>query len=214
MTAAKPKPKPKDNTSPGYRLVDQVWQHLKTKSWIRTNHTMQDAIDLAVKSCMDFAEADILKINEKMRGGYWLHMESLYSTAVEADNVSACRSIEHALSRRPWILHGRRLSVGAEIDDGFVTSITDDKLIACVYENGQRHGKPVKRHSITREMLAAANSKRRAVSKQTIRCTKCQHVQPDRRTGSAWQTSGEKYRRPTDLCTEWNCRAELPAVKP
>lgn len=208
MTTAK-----KKDVSPGYRLVDQVWSHLKAKSWIRINHAMQKAIDLAVESCMDFVEADIAEINEKMRGGYWLHMEALYTTAVGADNVSACRAIEHAMERRPWILHGRRLAVGAEIEHGFITSITDDKLIACVYEHGRRSGKPVKRHNVTRDMIAAENSKRRAVAKQTIKCPKCKHEQPDRRSGSAWQTTGEKFRRPTDRCTEWNCQADLPAVK-
>lgn len=198
--------------SPGYCLVEQVWNHLKAKSWIRINHAMATALQLAVDAGMEFSQADMANIANRMRGQYWLHLEPLYTKAVKADNLSACKSIEHALERRPWILGSQRLTVGAETPWGIVTSLKDERLIACEYEGPRQTGKPKKRTNVTREMLAAENGQERAARKLTVTCVAkhCGRVQPDHRTNSAWHQAGKRPRRPVDRCV---CGEKLPPTE-
>jgi hypothetical protein len=210
--------------SPGYKLVEQVWEHLKARSWIRTNHSLQAAIHLAIDACMDFSALDMSNIHSRMQGGYWLHHEQLYTRAVKADNLSACKSLEHAMKRRPWILGGQRLTVGATTPWGVVTSMTDEKLIACEYDalppikpsstrsvcSFTTTPKLRKRNNVTREMVAAENSQERAASKATVTCHHCKHIQPDHRTGSAWVKAGKRPRAPKDRC---QCGEQLPKIR-
>lgn len=197
--------------SPAYRLIHQVWHHSKARSWLRTNSSMSTAIGLAVDAVMDFARDDMRNIGARMSGAYWLHLEPLYSRAVEAGNLSACKSIEHALDRRPWVIGSRRIAVGTETPWGIVTSITDAHFTACTYAHGRRDGKPLKRNRVTREMVADENRGERRARAATVTCPSCVRTQPDHRTGSAWAAAGKRKRYPDDNCD--HCRRPLPKIK-
>lgn len=108
---------PKLSGSPAYQLVALVWAQTAFRSWIRLNHTMQDALLLAIKAGLRFAKDDIGSIFGRFRGSYWFGADSerFYRCAVEAGNTSACQSWEHWVGRPPFLLKGRRLYVGAEI---------------------------------------------------------------------------------------------------
>jgi hypothetical protein len=184
---------------------------MKLGAWIRINHSMAKAAELAVEAGLAFAVADFSNIGARMRGGYWLHHEPLYRAAVEADNLTACKSIEHALERRPWVLGSRRIFVGADTPWGIATSIEDGHFIACVYRGAQRSGKPLKRNRVTRDMVAAKNSGDRKARAAKVTCKRCDREQPDHRTGSAWVTEGTGgRRRPDDRCQ--GCGENLPGV--
>lgn len=98
--------------STAMQLLDLVWESEgKTSghshSWRRLNAAMQSAVKLAVESGMDFDEDDFFKIREKYNPSYWMHIEIVYSLAIEAQygpNPSAYQAIEKYLGRKPFIV--------------------------------------------------------------------------------------------------------------
>lgn len=160
MKRVKPSIEPEDDRpSPAFQLVLLVWRETPFKSWIRLNHTMQDALSCAVRSGIAFRPGDIGEIYSKMRGGYWFgEHEWIYREAIEAGNVTAARAYESWQSREPFILDGNRLFVGAQVDMKYlpkakgvvalVTSFKDSEtagegeIVVCTYEEYAPHRRP------------------------------------------------------------------------
>lgn len=135
-----------EDRSPALQLVNLVWTQTAFKSWIRLNHTMQDALALAMKAGLTFEPGDIREISAKMSGHRWFgDQEWIYRLAVEFGNQSACRSYEEWRGRDPFILDGRRLFVGAQVElhhlkspkgvSALVTSFSSDGMgiVVCTY---------------------------------------------------------------------------------
>ncbi len=165
--------------SPAYQLIQIVWQKTAFKSWIRLNHTMQEALSLALQAGLSFNLDDIKTIYNTMRGGRWFgDVEWIYKAAIDWGNLDAARSFESWRKREPFILDGRRLHVGAPVDlvhlsrkgghGAMVTSFASDgeSLIVCVYKThvsqpkkGQGiwypGGKPLHRIKLTLEEVRA-----------------------------------------------------------
>lgn len=108
-------------------------------------------------------------------------MEGFYSHAVEARNDSACASVEHWFSRKPWIWQGVRLARGSRLRwegmDVKVTSFSDGgdgAFVACAYETQKRgvagyeyeSDKVVRRFVVTREAFVAARKASKAAAKK------------------------------------------------
>lgn len=137
-----------DEDSPALKLLGLVWRETKFRSWIRLNHTMQDALSLAITSGMRFEVGDFERMLGRFSGSHWFGSNAegwIYGAAVRHGNTSACKAWEHLVGRKPFIYEGKRLHEGARIDpsdlDGagghpaFVTSFASDgkSLIACTY---------------------------------------------------------------------------------
>lgn len=97
--------------SPVMQLLELVWRSGLTAtshSWSRLNHGMLEALRLAVGSGMEFAEADFQKLladnPRRFRSGFWIgEREKLYELAVTVGNLSAAKSFEQAVGRKPFM---------------------------------------------------------------------------------------------------------------
>lgn len=179
--------------SPARALVMLVWDNCKAQSWIRLNHTMQAALSLAISSGMKFDEADIETIYQATRGHFWFGSRAetqFFSLAVESGNVSACRAWEDFAGRTPYILGGKRLYIGAQVDGSlleklqrepvfgirppqgvFVTSFggEDTGVNLCVYEETWPkeggglgpNGNPIRRIRLTHQDVRALEKARK-----------------------------------------------------
>jgi len=138
-----------------YRFVEMVWENGRDGSWERYNHSLFDALTIAVKMNFEIHEGDFAKIADRMRVSYWLYNERIYRTAVEAYNNKACQEIERYLDRPAFRFEKKRLFEGSQFMwDGeyvTVTSIRKDDLTACSYQSGGRKVK--RRYRLTREQL-------------------------------------------------------------
>ena len=160
--------------SPARQLIDLVWQHNREAtghSWQRLNHSMADALRLAITAGLRFDLHDFAAIYKDMRGGYWFGEpeHSFYRLAVDFDHLSACQSFEAWKERPPFIHAGRRLAVGQQVTSwiapglsnqmprAVVTSFAADgqSLTACTYKPGTSQAKIAKRYRITIEALRA-----------------------------------------------------------
>jgi hypothetical protein len=177
--------------SPAMQVLSLVWEHSNkgvAHSWERLNHAMWTALSLVIGAGFLFREDDMATIANSFRFGYWCGEtpEWIYTTAVNATNVSAAKSYEAWKNRKPFIAdnvgyayHGRgpymhggsdrqrdRLTVNSVFKwKGYkvtVTSFSDDQLqvIACSYKDSSRN-KVEKRFRITREDLLADRAERK-----------------------------------------------------
>jgi len=189
------KNKVEEKRSPALTLVMQVWNHALDAgghSWQKLNWAMQDALNLAIKARMEFDEGDFAYIVANCRTGYWFgedNGERFYHTAVEADNLSACVSFEAWKKRPAFIIGGRRLAVGSELDGFFsgyrrpetapewmgfpkmteVSSFGKDgnSFIAIgAFEEKNHRRVPTRRWTVTREDIKAANKAYRDARKK------------------------------------------------
>lgn len=95
-------------TSAAIQLLDLVWANANaatSHSYERLNHSMHDALSLAIGSGMEFAEGDIAYVLSNYRSGYWISEsdEWIYSLAIAVENVSAVKSYETAKDRNPFL---------------------------------------------------------------------------------------------------------------
>ena len=105
--------------SPALQLLTLVWQHCQeatSHSWLKLNHAMLAALQLAIEAGMRFDTADFDVIFDRFRGGYWCGLELVYSTAVLYRNSSAYLDIEREMGRKPFIVKGA--SITADTGDG------------------------------------------------------------------------------------------------
>lgn len=148
----------KDSTA--IEFLTFVWNHRQesiSHSWLKMNHSLYDALSLAVRSGMQFNLGDISVIFNRFRGGYWMGSDTewFYKLAVIYRHSSAYQAYEKYASRKPFIVKGAsihtstgdgpagqglsRLIVGAEFQYNGervqVTSFkdTDQTVIACSY---------------------------------------------------------------------------------
>lgn len=101
--------------SPARKLFDTVRAGTtKLRSWRDVNTSRQEALHLAVKFGFRFGKKDIAYF-QSLGGQHWLHLESMYALAVEANNVSACQAFETYFNRPPFIFSRKRLGIGSSL---------------------------------------------------------------------------------------------------
>lgn len=107
------------------------------QSWAVVNAAMKSGIYLAVQARFQFEKEDFEYLSQIAAGhrygrlGFWRWIgkdtehwygESVYKSAIDSGNVSACKSIEAWMKRKPFIVAGKRLGVGSTFykqDDGW-----------------------------------------------------------------------------------------------
>lgn len=152
--------------SPLLQLLDVVWENslvATCHSYGRLNTAMRDALRLAIGSGFEFTLGDMTYVFSNYRSGYWLgaDQEWVYSSAIVEANLSAARSYEAAVVRKPFMANRvmvadclrfghqagvrdrERLHVGAKFnwqgDYVTVTSFRDDVVVACAYHGEEFH---------------------------------------------------------------------------
>ena len=158
----------KSRKSSAMDLVSLVWdgsigshaidfKNKKYPDWERVNRSMYRAVDLAIYSRLHFSTKDFKTFEAKFGMNYWAgrkdHMlgESLYASAVQSENLSACLSFEAWKDRKPYFLENKRIYVGRKFKwKGKLvtcTSFAQDSsyLIACSYETVGPVGTPTKK---------------------------------------------------------------------
>lgn len=191
----------KKTTSAAIQLLDLVWANCNkatAHSWERLNHSMRDALSLAIGAGFKFELGDIAHVLNNYRSGYWIGEsdEWIYSLAVGVENATAYQSYEAAYKREPFLAddvcfqchggytHGssvhrsrERLSVGAEFawkgEKLTVTSFAKDQsyVNACSYK-GQKYPRKIdKRFKITRADLLAERKERKERAELMARLT-------------------------------------------
>jgi len=98
--------------SPAIQLIDLIWEksfRCKPHSWNQFNASLQDALELAIKSGMVFDLNDFQYISDTYRFSYWAgndgHMqgERYYALSVRGNNMKAVQSFEAWKNRKPFI---------------------------------------------------------------------------------------------------------------
>jgi hypothetical protein len=149
-------------------LLGLVWAHNREAtghSWLKLNHSMREALSLALHTGMLFAADDFCTMAERFRLSYWSgDLELFYREAVLYRNASAWQAYEAFVKRRPFIFKGAscyahtgdgpcgtglaRLVVGAEFqwngERVTVTSFDDygQCLTACSYRRTENEKCP------------------------------------------------------------------------
>jgi len=142
------------------QLLSLVWKHNREAtgfSWLKLNHSMRQALFLALHSGMIFAPDDFDYMVGEFRLGRWMRdLEHFYEQTVLYRNASAWHAVETFLGRKPFIMPGAsidsrtgdgpcgnglaRLVVGAKFKwNGELVTVTsfDDKagtFTACSYK--------------------------------------------------------------------------------
>lgn len=147
--------------SPVILLLDTVWENCNSStdhSWGRLNHSMRDALTLAIGAGFTFDIGDVRHVLDNYRSGYWIgdSDEWIYTLAIQIGNSTAQQSYEAAKNRTPIIAddvdpgrrhHGYLHSMGQRTKErlavGFdftfrnlrlkVTSFSGDRVVACAY---------------------------------------------------------------------------------
>ena len=90
------------------RLMWKQAQKGTGHSWLKLNHGMRHALELAVKSGMVFEENDLGTIFKDFNAGYWwgADTEWFYGLAVLYRNASAYQAYEKRRNRKPFIVKG------------------------------------------------------------------------------------------------------------
>lgn len=99
--------------SSAVQLLQMVWKHSQSAtghSWLKLNHAMAAALNLAIRSGMEFSVGDFEEIAKRFRSGYWHSPENSYRTAVLYRNSSAYLALENRLGRKPFIVKGASIS--------------------------------------------------------------------------------------------------------
>jgi hypothetical protein len=169
----------KKKQSPALELVLHVWASAckaAPHSWERLNHTMYDAVTLAITGGLEFGVDDFNRICKTCRPQYWLDTEQAYLMAVATPNISACKAFEHCLKREPVIADNvtgpawhhyntftcqrGRVAKGCTFDfRGLrpkVTSFSNGCVVACTYKprkEGEYGDKLERRFTISREHI-------------------------------------------------------------
>ncbi len=155
--------KRKKQPSDVQQLLQHMWHRVNkpTNSWERINHSMHQALCLAITSGYRFEPDDFAVAYEAFQGGHWFTAatnEYLYGLAIRSVNLSAALSFEHWKGRPPFIADDvgnrkrERLAVGSQFhwkgSRVKVTSFADDHLTACSYKD-DREGKVAHLYLIT-----------------------------------------------------------------
>lgn len=102
--------------SPAYTLLSHVWEHANEKasfSWERLNHSMRNALGLAIGSGMEFAKGDFAAFYKDFRAGRWISDDEwVYRLAVIVGNTSAIDVFERYKKRGPVVADNVSLGNG------------------------------------------------------------------------------------------------------
>mgnify|MGYP000309565468 CR=1 FL=1 len=101
-----------------YTLEYFFKQSFQYQSYETTNHIMYRVLCSLLAVC-SFSEDDFSNITQKFNFGYWggNYIESFYAEAVINRNISAWKSIEKYLNRKPFIIKSKRMYEGATFYD-------------------------------------------------------------------------------------------------
>jgi hypothetical protein len=120
------------------KLLQFIWDHNKTHSWVKLNSMLHDALHIAIKGKMTFGIDDFNLIYKKFNGVYWFGAnangkgigEVFYYYSVVNDNKEAIKSYEKWTGLKAFIITNKRLYTGCIIVDGVcryrVTGFNDD----------------------------------------------------------------------------------------
>ena len=185
------------------QFLTLAWERNCKRSWECINHTMHDALKVAVDGGFEFAADDVQTIYERWRASRWIGKDGLewfLAMAVAVDNKTAIAAIDKFLDRTPIIaddvkfssgsrtLHNSggtsvargRLVVGATFTFGdsrpTVTSLNGETATACTYKGDRYSGKIEKRLAITKANIIADRAARKAAAKEREAARKA--VQP------------------------------------
>lgn len=178
------KTKNSQTKTPARQLLELVWASTKQDSWERINHSMRNALSLAIGSGMTFAASDFRNMAE-FRWHYWVGSsdEWIYSMAIVVGNTSCVEAYEQWKGRQPFrannvhdprwqsaggYIHAHsvyrqreRLAVGfgVKIDERqwWVTTFNDAKgtIRLATYAEHWQEGKPAKLKTLTHDECAA-----------------------------------------------------------
>ena len=133
--------------SPAFSFVSLMHKNARSRPTIDFMHFMQDSLELAIKSGMEFEPKDFERMMY-ISGLWWMggSRETFYAIACESDNTSACRSYESLVGREPFtLLDSKRIYVGLHFlwgdktltDVVQCTSFAEDNsyLVGCSYKD-------------------------------------------------------------------------------
>jgi hypothetical protein len=144
------------------------------KSFRRLNDALHRVLSAAITASLPFELNDFGEVYARCGGEHWFGSpagERFYTEAVKVGNMSACKSFEHWVDRKPFMWQKKRLYLYSVLrwqgQQVVVTSFADDglSLTACSYGfDGTRcpspqypqTGKILNRFTITHKELQAA----------------------------------------------------------
>lgn len=85
-------------------LLRHVWNRGKKDSWGRINHSMRNALSLAIGSGLSFKATDFSVFAQNFRWGYWVtdNAEWIYHMAIINGNESCIKAWEEHKGREPF----------------------------------------------------------------------------------------------------------------
>lgn len=153
-----------------------IWTAHGTDAWMALNHSMYQALRLAIGANLAWDVKAIVEIQNTMRPGYWIGengWEHAYAFAIAVDNRSFIKSYEEHIGRPSFFandvttidacgfvhtsngchLKRGRIAIGSSIGDSRhrITSVTQDSVTLCTYEGDDPV--PKKREKLTLEMM-------------------------------------------------------------
>lgn len=167
----------KPEKSPAVQLLDIVWENVcdqTSHSWERTNHSMRDALRLAIGAGMRFDIGDVGTFGT-YRWNYWIGDdggEHEYTLAITCGNATFCEAFEQHMERKPFRAYGvdyrqyssythggfsrqrDRLGIGMTFDYAGVrpkvTSFSKDgeTIVACTYRREPYNGSEYEREKL------------------------------------------------------------------
>lgn len=163
-------------------LLQLVWTKGQKDSWGRINHSMRNALSLAIGSGCSFVAKDFDYFSTNFRWHYWVteSTEWIYTEAIGYGNTSCVEAYEQWIGRKPfransvnlgWLHEGyihvnssarqrERLGVGFSFpyDNGkwYVTAFNDAKgtIRVARYKDHNQSGKPTKLKEFTHEEIS------------------------------------------------------------
>jgi HNH endonuclease len=134
-----------------YDAVRFIYDKSPGRSWLRLNTALAQVLDASITAHLSFEVDDFDAMRSNMSGHYWMGNstgsvcgERFYCHAVKVGHTPACLSFEKYAERPPalWVEDVKtpeRLCVGSDFTwEGLrvqVTSMAQDALTACYYEN-------------------------------------------------------------------------------
>jgi hypothetical protein len=167
--------------TPALKLLTLVWKNCKKDTWERINHSMRNALNLAIGSGLRFKATDFNVMASEFRWNFWVSesAEWIYTEAIINGNSSCVQAWEEHTGRTPFFanqvechyvsggyLHASTIirqreklavNLAFKYQDtlAWVTGFDDKNGImrAAVYQNRHRDGKPKKLLRLSHDQL-------------------------------------------------------------
>lgn len=104
------------NESPARNFLNTLYYNSHSKSWLSLNHSLGEALHMAVGCGLRFDSGDFEYFMSRLKGDHWLNLEGTYASAVVAENTNACECLETHFGRPAFIWPGSRIYVGKEFE--------------------------------------------------------------------------------------------------